>query len=407
MAERSKLLIPGAALVVGLVIGGLTGYFSTSFILGPGTGTGRTMKAGFIYVGPVGDIGWTHAHDYARQILEDKFDWLETSYVESVPEGEALSYIDNLVATGSEIVFTTSFGFMDPTETASINHPDELFFHCSGFKRTMNMGTYFAEFHQLYFLNGLMAGALTQTDNIGYVAAFLIPEVVRHLNAFILGARFINPNVTLHVRVISAWYDPTAARNAAQAMVTGPDNVDILAFTEDSSAIVEYAQEQYDLGNDIYAFAHYSPMLQFGTDVAVSGQLVHWEVIYEDILSKVYAGAYNTTNLGDVDYWWMLKEGAVELGADFGVPINPVFQSNLTAVPATDPLTNKSTNAYDLVLTLNDYMSTERVLFEPFTGPINYQNGSLWLPAGIRATYDDLWGMDFYLEGVDLAAPSI
>jgi len=405
MAERSKYLYPGVALILGLVIGGLTGYFSSSLILGP-AGAGKTMKAGFIYVGPIGDIGWTNAHDYARQLLEDKFKWLETSYVESVPEGEALSYIDNLIAAGNDLVFTTSFGFMDPTVSASNKHPDKLFFHCSGYERTKNMGTYFAEFHQLYFLNGLMAGALTQTNHIGYVAGYLLPEVVRHLNAFILGARLINPSVTLHVRVINAWYDPEEARSAAQAMVTG-DNVDILAFTEDSSAIVEFAQEQYDKGDEIYAFAHYSPMLQFGTDVAISGQLVHWEVIYEDILSKVYAGAYNKTNLEDVDYWWMLKEGAVELGANFGVPINPNFKNDLEAISATDPLTGKSTNVYDLVLALRDYMSTERVLFEPFTGPIKYQNGSLWLPSGIRATYDDLWTMNFYIEGVDGAAPKI
>ncbi|MFX1572800.1 MAG: BMP family ABC transporter substrate-binding protein [Promethearchaeota archaeon] len=406
MAEKSKYFYPGIALIVGLVIGGLTGYFSTSLILGPGAGAERTLKAGFIYVGPVGDIGWTYAHDYARQKLVDKFDWLRTSYVESVPEGEVLSYIDNLIAAGSEIIFTTSFGYMDGTLTASNNHPDKLFFHCSGYKRNKNMGTYFAEFYQLYFLDGIMAGALTQTDHIGYVAAFLTPEVVRHLNAYILGARLINPSVTLHVRVISNWYDPEKARSAAQAMVTG-DNVDILAFTEDSSAIVEYAQEQYDDGNNIYAFAHYSPMLQFGPDVAISGQLVHWDVIYEDILSKVYAGAYNTTNLEDVDYWWMLKEGAIELGADFGIPINSNFKEDLKAMPAVDPLTGDSTNVYDLVLTLRDYMSTERVLFEPFTGPIYYQNNTLWLPAGIRATYDDLWTMNFYIKGVDMAAPSI
>jgi len=405
MAERNKFLYPGIALIVGLVIGGLTGYFSSSLILGPGAGAGK-LKVGFIYVGPIGDIGWTNAHDHARELLEEKFDWLDTSYVESVPEGEALSYIDNLIAAGSDLVFTTSFGFMDATETAANKHPNKIFFHCSGYKRADNMGTYFAEFHQLYFLNGILAGALTQTNHIGYVAAYLIPEVVRHLNAFILGARFVNPTVTLHVRVISAWYDPTAARSAAQALVDD-DNVDILAFTEDSSAIVEFAQEQYDLGEDIYAFAHYSPMLEFGTDVAISGQMVHWEVIYEDILSKVYAGAYDTTNLENVDYWWMLKEGAVELGADFGVPINTNFQSELKAIAATDPLTGETTNVYDLVLTLNDYMSTERVLYEPFTGPINYQNGSLWLPTGIRATYDELWGMNFYIEGVDGAAPSI
>jgi len=407
MAERNKYLIPGIALLIGLVVGGLGGYFSASAILGPGGVQTDTLKAGFIYVGPIGDIGWTHAHEQARLYLEQKFDWFDSEYAELVPEAQTGSYIDNFIANGADVVFTTSFGYMDYTQTSATSHPDKLFFHCSGYKRSPNMGTYFAEFHQLYFLNGMLAGALTKTDHIGYVAAFLIPEVVRHLNAFILGARYVNPSVTLHVRVINAWFDPTAARLAAQSMVS-TDNVDVLAFTEDSSSIVEYAQNQVDIGNNtLYAFAHYSPMLEFGHNVTVSGQLVRWEVIYEDILSKVYAGAYNTTNLGDVDYWWMLKEKAVELGADFGVPINPVYQTELEAISAKDPITNATTNVYDLVLALNDYMATERVLFEPFTGPINLQNGSLWLGDGVRATGMDILGMDFYLEGVDPLAPAI
>lgn len=406
MAEN-KYLIPAIALLIGLVAGGLGGYFSAAVFLGPGAGQTGKLNAGFIYVGPIGDIGWTNAHDHARLILEQKFDWLDTTYVESVPEGEAVSYIDNLIATGSDVVFTTSFGFMDPTVTAAAAHPDKIFFHCSGYERGPNLGTYFAEFYQLYFLDGMMAGALTSTNHIGYVAGFLLPEVVRHLNAFILGARYVNPSVELHVRVINNWFDPTAARLAAQAMVS-TDNVDVLAFTEDSSAVVEYAQHEHDIANNtVYAFAHYSPMLEFGPDVAISGQLVHWEVLYEDILSKVFAGAYNTTNLADVDYWWMLKEGAVELGADFGVPINPVFQTPLQGVTGKDPITNATMNVYDLVLKMRDYMSTERVLFEPFTGPINYQNGTQWLKDGIRATYDDLWTMNYYLEGVDALAPSI
>lgn len=407
MAERNKFLYPAIALIVGLVIGGLTGYFGALAIVGPGAGTGKTVKAGFIYVGPIGDIGWTHAHDYARNITLQKFDWLETLYAESVPEGEVSTYIDNFIAAGTDVIFTTSFGFMDGTLTSSNVHQDKLFFHCSGYERNQNMATYFAEFYQLYYLNGVMAGALTKTGHIGYVGAFLLPEVVRHLNAFILGARSVNATVTLHVRELgTSWFDPTEARNAAQSMVT-TDNVDIIAFTEDSSEIVKYAQEQYEEGNDIYAFGHYSPMLQFGNDAAISGQLVHWEVIYEDILSKVYSGAYNTTNLENVDYWWMLKHGAVELGADFGVPINPNFESALKVIPATNPITGDPTNIYQLVFNLTNYMSTERVLFEPFTGPINYQDSSPWLPDGVRATYDDLWGMDFYIEGVDMSAPPI
>jgi simple sugar transport system substrate-binding protein len=405
MIEKNKAIQLVGALLLGLIIGAGVTYVSMQAIgpLGPG---GNRMNAGFIYVGPVGDIGWTHAHDQARQYLENKFDWLDTSYAESVPESETASYVDNFIAQGSDIVFTTSFGFMDPTLQAAQNNPDTMFFHCSGYKRSDNMGTYFAEFYQIYYLNGMMAGALTETNQIGYVAGFLIPEVVRHLNAFLLGARAVNPNVELHVRELEAWYDPSDARAAAQDLVQ-TDNVDVLAFTEDSSAIVQYAQEEYDEGNPIYAFGHYSPMAEFGPDVAVSGQLVRWEVIYEDILSKAYSGAYNTTNLENVDYWWMLQEGAVELGANFSHPINPKFETPLKAESATHPITGNSVNIYDLVLNLKDMMATENVLFDPYTGPIYYQNGSLWLSEGVRATHDQLWSMDFYLKGVSSGAPSI
>ena len=404
MAEKGKLLPLAVVLIVGILIGAGIGYFALPAVAPP-PGAKRVLKAGFIYVGPIGDIGWTYAHDYGRRWVDEKFDWLETIYVESVPEGQALSYIENLINQGADVIFTTSFGFMDQTLEAAQNYPDKIFFHCSGYKRWKNMGTYFAEFYQLYYLNGLMAGALTNTSHIGYVAAHLIPEVVRHINAFVLGARTVNPNVTVHIRVIHAWYDPTKARDAAESLVFD-DNVDVIAFTEDSPAIIEYAQSLYDQANrTVLVFAHYSPMLKFGTDVVVSGQIVHWEVIYEDILSKVYSGAYNTTNLENVDYWWMLKEGAVELGADFGIPINPRFENMLKNKMTTHPITGEQISVYDLVFELLELMSEETVVFDPYTGPINFQNGTQWLADGQRATHDQLWSINFYVEGVDPNAP--
>lgn len=404
MAEKGKIVSLVLVLLIGLGIGIGVGYFALPAVAPP-PGAQRVLKAGFIYVGPIGDIGWTYAHDYGRRWVDEKFDWLETVCVESVPEGQALSYIENLINQGCSVIFTTSFGFMDQTLEAAQTYPDVIFFHCSGYKRWKNMGTYFAEFYQLYYLNGLMAGALTNTSHIGYVAAHLIPEVVRHINAFVLGARTVNPNVTVHIRVIHAWYDPTKAREAAESLVFD-DNVDVIAFTEDSPAIIEYAQSLYDQQNrTVLVFAHYSPMLKFGTDVVVSGQLVHWEVIYEDILSKVYSGAYNTTNLENVDYWWMLKEGAVELGADFGVPINPRFENMLKNKIVTHPITGEQISVYDLVFELLELMSEETVVFDPYTGPINFQNGTQWLADGQRATHDQLWSINFYVEGVDPNAP--
>jgi simple sugar transport system substrate-binding protein len=358
----------------------------------------KKIKAAWIYVGPIGDYGWTHAHDVGRRFVEEKFPWLETVYAEAVPEADVERFIDRFVVEEkADVVFTTSFGYMDATIKAGEKYPDKMFFHCSGFKRSRNVGTYFAEFYQLYYLNGLMAGALTKTGKVGYVAAHPIPEVVRHINAFALGVREVNPEATVDVRWLFSWFDPAKAREAAESMIA--EGVDVLAFTEDSPAVIEVAQEYTERGQPVYSFGHYSPMQEFGPDSVVSGQLVKWEVIYEDILAKIYAGAYTPENLANVDYWWMLKEGAVELGGEFGVPINPKFEEALKAKMVTDPVLGEI-SVYDLVLTRLKQMSEPTVLFDPFTGPIKDQTGQLRIEAGRRATYDELWTIDWFVEGI-------
>ncbi|HDN80840.1 MAG: BMP family ABC transporter substrate-binding protein [Chloroflexi bacterium] len=365
----------------------------------------KKIKAAWIYVGPIGDYGWTHAHDLGRKYVQDKFgDWLDTVYAESVPEADAARYIDRFIQEEkADVVFTTSFGYMDATIEAGNKYPDKIFFHCSGYKRAKNVGTYFAEFYQLYYLNGLMAGALTKTGKVGYVAAHPIPEVVRHINAFALGVREVNPDATVDVRWLFSWYDPAKAREAAEALIS--EGVDVLAFTEDSPAVVEVGEEYAtQKGKPIYTFAHYSPMLKYGPHSAVSGQLVHWEKIYEDILTKIYIGVYTNENLENVDYWWMLREGAVELGADFGVPINPEFEDDLKAVKVKDPILGEI-SVYDLVFKRLEQMSEETVLFDPFTGPIKDQDGNLRIEAGRRASHDELWTIDWFVEGIVARIP--
>jgi len=368
----------------------------------------ETIKAGFVYVGPIGDYGWTHAHDQGRKIVDKKYNWLNTVYLESVPEAEASSAIENLINQGCNVIFTTSFGFMDATLEAAKQHPDIIFFHCSGYERYKNMGTYFAEFYQLYYLNGLMAGALTKTGKAGYVAAYLIPEVVRHINAFALGFRetakargFDDPKV--YVLEIGAWYNPDKAREFARVLIERYD-CDALAFTEDSPAVIQYCQELFkSKGKLVYTFAHYSPMLSYGRNVTLSGQLVHWEVIYEDILVKIHNGTYNTTNLENVDYWWMLGEGAVELGADFGVPINPIFEDDLKNVMVEDKLTGETVSAYELVMRRLNAMNKTEPEFEPFTGPIYANNGTLMVQEGVKLGHDELWTMQWFVQGVEMA----
>lgn len=390
-----------------LLIGGL------AFALTPtqaASAAGASLKAGFIYVGPIGDYGWTHAHNQARLIAEDTFPWLDTVYVESVPEAEVGTYIDRLIQTeGCDVVFTTSFGFMDGTLAAAEHYPNKILAHCSGFKRAPNMATYMADFYQVYYLNGLMAGALTQSGKVGYVGAFPIPEVKRHINAFTIGVREVNPQAEVHVRWIYEWYNPAAAKEATEALIA--EGCDIFAFTEDSPTVVQVAAEK-----GLPSFGHYSPMYDFAPDYVVSGQIVHWEAIYLDFLAKVYAGMYTTTNLQDVDYWWLLREGAVEAGAKPGMVINPQFEAQLkgkgpVCVCYGSPCDKDCVNClgcvricypsvYDLVLTRLAQMKDFEMVFDPFTGPIYDRKGKLQIQAGTRATYNELLTLEWAVEGV-------
>ncbi len=447
-------------LVIVAILAGVVGYFAgqaaTPAPQAPVWTPPEKVRAAFIYVGPIGDAGWTYMHDIGRKVAQQLLgEWLETTYVESVKVEQLVSVIDDLVAKGYNVIFTTSFDFMDGTIEAAKKHPNVLFFHCSGYRRARNVGTYFADLYQVYYLNGLMAGALTKTGHIGYVAAYLIPEVVRHINAFAIGAKEVGEqlgkNITIHVIEIGAWYDPVKARQAADTLVT-QYNVDVLAFTEDSTAIPEYAEEK-----GVYVFSHYGPMLKYAPTMTVSGQLVRWEVIYVDILVKVKTGVLTPYNLENVDYWYLLSSGAVELGADIdekGQPVmfNPRYVDTLKKITVTDKLTGEKLSVYDLVVRRYWQMKLGMLVvplqfsalthkleniesitlswggklgtlpypiappFDPFIGPLKgycispsptskYCTGKpvgakVEIPAGVRLGHEDLWTMDYFLDFV-------
>lgn len=349
------------------------------------------LKVGFIYVGPIGDYGWTHAHDQARRIAEKALP-IETIFVESVPEAQAEPFIDKMVQQGAKVVFTTSFGFMDGTLAAAKRYPNVIFAHATGFKRAPNVATYMADFYQIYYLNGLMAGALTKSGKIAYVGAFPIPEVKRHISAFALGVRAVNPKATVNVRWLFSWFDPAKAKEATEALVA--EGADVYAFTEDSPTVIQVAAKK-----GLLSFSHYSPMQKFAPQHVISGQLVHWDRIYVDFLSKVLAGKYTATNVQNVDYWWLLGEKAVELGGEFGQPINPLFKARLQArkVKTADLGT---ISVYDLIQKRLAQMSTPKMVFEPFTGPIKDRKGTLRVSAGKRMTVLELTTMEWAAPGV-------
>ena len=354
----------------------------------------KKLKAGFVYVGPVGDYGWSHAHDQGRKFAEEKFDWLETVIVESVDEADSARIIDRLIQEQKcDVVFTTSFGYMDDTLKAGAKYPDKLFMHCSGFKRSANVGTYFGDLYQMYYLNGIMAGALTQTDKIGYVAAFPIPELVRHIDAYALGIKAANPKAKLNVRWIYAWYGPDKAKEAAQSLIA--EGCDALAFTEDTPAVIEVGQEVTEKGKQIYTFSHYSAMQPYGKDSVVSGQLMDWGGMYAKILEDIHTQKWNNE-----DVWWLTKEKAALLGGSPTDMINPKFVPALKEAMIDSPEFGQI-SAYDLVMKRYEQMKQGVDVFEPFTGPIADNKGVIRIQAGAKASKEDLLSIMYYVDNVE------
>ncbi len=358
----------------------------------------KKLKAGFVYVGPVGDYGWSHAHDVGRKFAESKLPWLETIYIESVAEADSARIIDRLVQGEKvDVVFTTSFGYMEDTLKAGQKYPDKKFMHCSGFKQLPNVGTYFADLYQTYYLNGLMAGALTKTNKIGYVAAFPIPELIRHIDAFALGIKATNPKAKLHVKWIYAWYGPDKAREASEALIA--EGCDNLAFTEDTPAVIEVGQEHTEKGRQIYTYSHYSPMQPYGKDSVVSGQLVDWGVMYVKILQDIYNGTWKNN-----DEWWLVAEKAAILGGSFENIINPKFVGELKMKMVDTPDSGKI-SAYDLVVKRYEQMKKGPDVFDPFSGPIKDNTGKLMVKEGQRASKGDLLSIMYYVDNVAGSIP--
>jgi len=418
VSRREVLGAAGAALVAGL-LGFAVGRETAPEKLVPVTQTvtvtatptpaQRVVKAAFIYVGPIGDYGWTYAHERGRRYVEKKFPWLKADYKESVPEPEVGPVIESFVKMGYDIIFTTSFGFMDATYEASKKYPDKWFWHCSGYKRNVNMGTYFAELYQVYYLNGFIAGAVTQTRKLGYVPAFLIPEVVRHLNAFALGARdgarlagkgdvkvYVSPE-------LGAWFAPDAARLAATTLVEQYD-VDVIAFTEDSPTVLQVAEEyQTKRGKRVWSFSHYSDMRQYGPNAHLTDQIVDWGPIYEYVLSLYFAGAPRSEDiwarLGDfTPVRWRLPPEKSAMGS----PEGAVYMA-----PVKEEVVPPSALAAAKAL----YEDMKELIFEPFSGydPVKNEpreiydnNGVKRIEKGQRLSHDDLWEMNWFLDNVEL-----
>jgi len=264
-----------------------------------------TVRAAFLYEAPLGDVGWDRSHENGRQAVEEEYDWLETAYSDGVAPGDSQSVMANYAEEGYDIIFGTSFGYMGPMTQVADQYPDTIFEHCSGYQTRENMGRYYGRLYQPRFLTGVAAGHLTETNTLGYVAAFPISEVIRQLNAFALGAASVNPDVTMEVRWTNAWLDPPATTQATNALLD--EGADVINNHITSPAAVQTAAE-----NEAWGFTYTTSMSEQGGDWYGSSAMWQWEEFYGPTLESVRDGTWESDS-----YWEGLESGVVSVD-DFG-----------------------------------------------------------------------------------------
>jgi simple sugar transport system substrate-binding protein len=405
--------VAAVAAVGGLAVGAGGGYLVGSGLSPQQQTGGKRIKAGFVYVGPVGDYGYTYAHDVGRQYAVDHLPWLDTIKAESVLPDNTATTCDNLISQGADVVFTTSFDFMNGTVSAAQKHPDKFFAHCSGYKAgaagnaTQNMSAYFADFYQLYYLCGLAAGAVTQTGNIGYVAAHVIPEVVRHINGFVIGANEAykartGKNIKAYLQLISNWYDPAKATTAAQTLVDN-NNCDVLAYTEDSPTVLQVAEDYTTKkGKKVWSFSHYSDMTKYGPNSHLTGQVVAWGPEYVEMLNMVYANAWHSIDTfaraGDYMPERWIAHDASAFTFDNAAPASGATDNRGATYLA--PVNEAAIGSTTVALMKQRWNEMKELLFEPFTGPMQDMDGNTVLTAGQRANHDVLTNMMWFVQGV-------
>lgn len=331
------------------------------------------LEVGFVYVSPIGDAGWTYQHDQGRKQMEQALGGkVKTSFVESVAEGaDAERVIREMAASGHDLIFATSFGYMNYVDRVSKQFPNVKFMHATGYKSGPNFKNYNARFYEGRYLTGVIAGEMTKSNVLGYIAAFPIPEVLQGINAFTLGAQSVNPNIEVRVIWVNSWYDPGKEREAALALIA--QGADVITHHTDSTAAVQAAQEK-----GVYAVAYHSDMSKYGKDAHLTATTHHWGDYYTKAAQKALADNGMVESI-----WGGIKDGFIDLA-----PINPVVPQATQAKVA------------DLKQQIKDGK------FHPFTGPVVAQDGKEVLPAGQTMSDEALGQMNYYVKGVSSKMPN-
>lgn len=335
-------------------------------------GAFRELRVAFVYPAPIGDAGWAFSHDRGRQAMEQLAFVKDTSYIESVPEDPELvtAALDELIAKGNNLIFGTSYGYMDPMIEAARRHPDVIFMHSAGFKTQPNAGTYFGRIYEARYLSGIVAGAMTKSNVIGFVAAFPIPQVIRGINAFTLGAQSVNPEVQVKIAWTSTWYGPGIEREKAELLMD--QEADVLAIHQNSPSAIQAAEQRGK-----YAIGFHSDMSAFGPNATLTSAVWDWGVIYKQTALELRQGVWDPEQL-----WWGLNKGVVGLA-----PISD-------KVPAD-------------VKVLVDQRRAEIAArqLRIFEGPIRDDQGNIRVSSGTVLSDADLLTMDYYVLGVNGGTP--
>lgn len=331
----------------------------------------KKLKVGFIYVGPIGDHGWTYQHDRGRLDVEKAFgDKVETVYVEKVAEGpDAERAITRLARQGAGLIFTTSFGFMEPTLKVAKKFPDVKFEHATGYKRADNVATYSARFYEGRYVIGQIAAKMSKSGVAGYIASFPIPEVVRGINAFMLGAQSVNPDFKLKIVWVNSWFDPGKEADAAKVLIG--QGADMITQHTDSTAPLQIAAEK-----GVHGFGQASDMIKFAPKSQYTAIIDDWGPYYVSRVQAALDGSWKS-----IDVWGGMGDKMVDMAAYTNLPADVAAMAKATQTKITSGA------------------------FHPFTGPITKQDGSAAAAAGEVLDDGTMAGMNWYVKGIDDKLP--
>lgn len=338
-----------------------------------GADTGNVLKVSFLYVGPIGDGGWTYSHELARRKVQEYFGKkIQTSYIENIPESSvAERFYQDEVGKGNKIIFGTTFGYMEPMIKVAQRNPEVKFEHATGYKTSDNIRTYDNRGYEGAYLAGVLAGGMTKSNNIGFIASIPIPEIIRNINSFTLGARSVNPNVRTKVVWVNEWFNPPKEEEAAEALINV--GVDVIIQNTDSSAVLKTAQRR-----GIYAIGWDSDMSNYARSAHLGSVAINWAPYYIKTINDYLKQSWT----GGTSVWWGLKEGVIDL----------VSISDMVPLSLRQLIEKKKASVKDSS-------------FNIWTGPIYDNNGNLVLNKNSIADDKFLGGMNFFVDGVQGKVP--